>query len=305
MSLPSLDDLNDRFGQGDQLRFVEGPGGLPQLLLIVGEIEAAMALNGGQMLSFRRAGEPPVLWASRESIYQLGKAVRGGVPVCWPWFGPHPSDRSKPQHGFARTQLWTVEQTGADNAGVFARLSLRENDQTMDLWPHQFRLELTVNVGHSLTITLRTVNTGDQPFRFGGALHSYYAVGDVSTITVGGLDGVRYSDKVSGEDRTQNGPITIASEVDRVYHETTATCAIDDPALERQIVIAKSGSRSTVVWNPWVEASQKFSDLANDEYPHFVCVETALAHEDQIDLAPGESHDLSVTIAVGPLHSGG
>lgn len=291
-----IQDLNARFGLDDRLSFVAGPGGLPHAVLTAGGAEAEVALNGGQVLSFRHAGEPPILWVSREAVYAAGKPVRGGVPVCWPWFGPHPADASKPAHGFARNQLWEVLERGEANGGLFIRLGLSDSPATRALWPHPFRLELAVSVGASLDLALTAHNPGPAPYRFGGALHSYFTVGDVAQIRIGGLEGAAYLDQLSGATHTQAGPVTIGAEVDRVYRETTAACVIDDPALGRRIRVAKAGSRSTVVWNPWAEKARRLADLGDDEYPQFVCVETALAFEDSVELAPGASHTLRAVI---------
>lgn len=292
-----ISELNARFGLGDRLSFVAGASGLPHAVIAAGGTEAEVALNGGQVLSFRHAGEPPVLWVSRQAQYAAGKPVRGGVPVCWPWFGPHPDDAARPAHGFARTQLWEVLERGESDGGVFLRLGLADSPPTRALWPHPFRLELTVSVGARLDIALAAHNPGPQPYRFGGALHSYFTVGDVAQIQILGLEGASYLDQLTGATHAQAGPITVAAEVDRVYRDTAATCAIDDPGLGRRITVAKAGSRSTVVWNPWAEKARRLSDLGDDEYPQFVCVETALAHEDSVELAPGASHTLRAIIS--------
>src|SRR5690606_34573283 len=210
-------------------------------------------------------------------------------------------DPDKPAHGFARNQPWELLEAGAAGDGAFMRLGLADSPASRSLWPHAFRLELTVTVGAQLDIALTTHNPGDAPFRFGGALHSYFTVGDVAAIAIHGLDGVRYLDQLSGEEHTQAGPVTIAAEVDRVYLATPATCTIDDPSLGRRISVAKAGSQSTVVWNPWVEKARRLSDLGDDEYKQFVCVETALAHADSVELAPGSSHTLRATIGAAAL----
>jgi glucose-6-phosphate 1-epimerase len=289
--------LNARFGLGDRLSFVAGPSGLPHAVITAGGAEAEIALSGAQALRFRHAGEPPILWVSREASYAPGRPVRGGVPICWPWFGPHPSEPSKPAHGFARNQLWEVLASGESAAGLFIQLGLSDSPATQALWPHRFRLDLMVTVGASLDLTLTAHNPGPAAYRFGGALHSYFTVGDVAQIQIHGLDGVSYLDQLSGATHTQSGPVTIGAEVDRVYRETTAACVIEDLALGRRISVDKAGSRSTVVWNPWAEKARRLADLGDDEYPQFVCVETALAHDDSVELAAGASHSLRAIIS--------
>jgi glucose-6-phosphate 1-epimerase len=291
---------DDRFAIPGRVQVVDGPGGLPHLRLDAPGAQAELALQGGHVLRYARAGQPPVLWVSRAAIYAPGKAVRGGVPVCWPWFGPHPTDPAKPQHGFVRTALWELRATGADAGATWARLGLRDDDHTRALWPHAFDLELDVRVGDLLDIALTARNTGAAPFTCGGALHSYFTVGDVAQIAINGLDGVRYLDKVGGGEQAQSGQVRIAAEVDRVYRDTAATCTIIDPALERQITVAKAGSRTTVVWNPGPEKARAMKDFADDEYTGMVCIEAANAEGDTLELAPGASHTLRTVITSMP-----
>ncbi|MBX0329380.1 D-hexose-6-phosphate mutarotase [Oscillochloris sp. ZM17-4] len=280
----------------DRAQVVDGPGGLPHLLLSSPAASAEVALQGGQVLRYARAGGCPALWVSRAAVYAPGKAVRGGVPVCWPWFGPHPSDPAKPQHGFARTMLWELRAIGAEGDLTWARLGLRDDEATRALWPHAFDLELTVRAGEQLDIALTTRNTGDAPLTYGGALHSYLAVGDVAQIMIDGLDGARYHDKVGGGEHAQAGPVTISGEVDRVYHGTTAACAVRDPALGRRVTVAKAGSRTTVIWNPGPEKARQIADMAGDEYAGMVCVEAANAADDTVTLAPGAAHTLRTVL---------
>lgn len=292
----TLDALNGQFGIAGALEFVAGPGGMPHARLRAGDATAEVAVHGGHVLTYSRGEGPPLLWVSRQAIYQAGKAVRGGIPVCWPWFGPHPDDPARPAHGFARTQIWQVLGGGSGPAGAWLRLGLGDSPATMALWPHPFALELTVTVGPALELALAAHNPGPAPFVYTGALHSYFSVGDVTRVAITGLEGARYLDQLTGATLTQAGPVTVAGEVDRIYQETTAACVIDDPALGRRITVAKAGSRSTVVWNPWVEKARRLADFGDDEYPEMLCVETANAPGDSVELAPGASHTLRATI---------
>jgi glucose-6-phosphate 1-epimerase len=286
MDVPDVDGLNMLFGGPGKPQFVTSPGGLVLAQLEHQGATAVVALQGGHVLRYVPAGARPVLWLSRMAYDAPGKAIRGGVPVCWPWFGPHPDNPALPQHGFVRTALWRVLETGVGSL----RLGLHENAQTMQLWPYRWSLDLLVTLGDGLEIALTMRNTGDTEWSCTGALHSYFAVSDASTISISGLEQCVYHDKVTGAEAVQPGLVTISGEVDRVYRDTTATCVIDDPGWQRQIVIQKAGSRSTVVWNPWQEKAARMADFGDDEYMAMVCVETANAGDDIVRLAPGEGH---------------
>ena len=296
-----LETLNERFALPGRLEFVAGPGGMPHARMQAGRYGCEVALHGGHVVQYGAAGEPPILWVSRQAVYAPGKAIRGGIPVCWPWFGPHPSDPAKPAHGFARTRPWQAIGSGETGDGVWLRLGLQSDETTLALWPHQFQLELTITVGPQLDLALTAHNPGDAPFSFGGALHSYFTVADVTQASVEGLEGARYIDQLTGEERRQEGPVTVADEVDRVYFDPGPSCAIRDPLLGRRITVTKAGSGTTVVWNPWREKAARLADFADDEYPGMLCVETALALGDRVTLAPGASHTLRATIAAEPL----
>lgn len=296
-------ELNERFGIAGALAFAAGPGGMPHARLTAGDSYAEVALHGGHVVHYGQLGAPPVLWVSREAIYAAGKALRGGIPVCWPWFGPHPTDPGRPAHGLARTRLWAVAGGERTSDGVRLLLTLRDDEATRALWPHPFALTLAVTLGPALDVALTMRNTGAAPFRCGGALHSYFTVADVTHARIMGLDGRGYFDQLSGGDEVQVGPVTIGAEVDRVYADDGPACVIEDPALGRRITVTKAGSRTTVVWNPWVEKALRLADFGDDEYHTMLCVETAMARHDSVTLAAAEEHTLRATIAVAPLAS--
>ncbi|NOK62974.1 MAG: D-hexose-6-phosphate mutarotase [Chloroflexi bacterium AL-W] len=252
MLFPQLEELNRQFGVEHQLSFVDGPGGLPVAAIRNTHAHATVALYGGHVLSYQPHDQAPVLWSSAQSFYEVGKPMRGGVPVCWPWFGPHPTDTYKPSHGFARTSIWSVLETVVvANEATRIRLGLRDTNETQTLWPHVFELEITITVGASLEIELCVRNTGTTTFSYSGALHSYFTVSHISHITIHGLEATTYIDQLdSGQRKVQDGPIAISHEIDKVYLATDATCRIDDSELQRHIHIVKTGSQSTVVWNP-------------------------------------------------------
>ena len=293
-------DLNQRYGIRDQLAFNEGPGGLVRAEIKNPHADATVALHGGQILSFRPRGQSPVLWLSRKSYFQTGKAIRGGIPVCWPWFGVHPTDTDKPAHGFARTAAWSVHETEKlEDESTRLQLCLTASDDTLALWPHRFRLAIEATVSDCLRVQLICTNTDHKPFTCSGALHSYFNLSSISNAVIQGLDGCPYIDKVDqGRRQLQDGPIEIQRETDRIYIDTTAECTIEDHGLHRRIAIAKNGSRTTVVWNPWTDKARRMKDFGDDEYENMVCVETAKADADVIVLAPGESHTMEQVIRV-------
>lgn len=294
--------LNSLFALDSQLSFKAGPGGLTVAEISNDYAQASVALHGAHVLSFQPRGQQPVLWLSRHSHYKIGKAIRGGIPVCWPWFAAHPRDSSKPSHGVARTTVWTVSSSEAlADGSTQLRLELRDSEETQALWPHAFRIALTMTVGRTLQVDLNIHNPGEAPFVCTGALHTYFTVSDIANVTILGLEACAYLDKVAHDGhKTQQGPITITAETDRIYLNTTADCLIVDSAWQRQIRVAKQGSRTTVVWNPWTDKSKQMADFGDDEYHGMVCVETTNAADDIITVPAGGDHTLQTTISVEP-----
>ena len=288
-----IDSLNQQYGLTGALHFVQGRAGLPEAEIQTAQASARVALHGAQVLAWQPAGAQPVIWVSKAAVFEPGLPVRGGVPVCWPWFGAR---EGLPMHGFVRTRLWQVRATSMDAAGqVVLRLGLQDDADTRALWDHAFDLELVVTVGATLTMALITRNTGDRPLTITDALHTYFFVGDIHQTTVQGLDGCDYLDKVQNFDRAkQSGAVEFVGETDRIYVNTTADCVIDDRVQQRAIRVSKTGSSSTVVWNPWREKT--FADMAAGEYQQMLCVETCNAGPDQVTLAPGRSHTLGTCI---------
>jgi D-hexose-6-phosphate mutarotase len=293
----TLADLNARFGLAEQLKFIDGPNGL-----VFAEIDNALGtayicLQGAHITTFRPKDQvEPVIWVSKFAKFALGKSIRGGAPVCWPWFGAHATESSFPGHGFARTVMWEVTQSAALPGGeTEITLALLENEQTQVQWLHKTRLELNVIVGRSLKASLNTTNLGDTPVQIGEALHTYFQISDIEEIKVTGLENTAYVDKV-GEvtRRMQDGAVTFSGEVDRVYVDTETTCVIVDPAFNRRIVIAKTGSRSTVVWTPWNEKADKMGDFGPDGWRQMVCVESVNALENVVSVEAGETHRMAV-----------
>lgn len=260
---------------------------------------ALVSLYGAQVLSFIPTGHQDLLFVSKESFYHEGKAIRGGIPVCWPWFGSHPSEKDKPSHGFARLSHWQVIQTKSENGNVSIQLGLSDTEETRHLWPFSFNATLTITVGKSLTVELTTRNTGEQSFTVTGALHTYFKVSDSEKISIEGLRNTRYMDDVTRTEGIQkDGLLTLKGEVDRCYLATASACMIDDPGYQRTIKVEKAESQTTVVWNPGANLAKQMKDLGDTEYSSMVCVESANAMDDLIYLNPGQSHDLLTRISL-------
>jgi len=299
----TLSELNQRFGISNHLKFSEIGGGLLAAEISNSLATASIALQGAHLMTYQPQGHEPVIWLSKYAKFAAGKSIRGGVPICWPWFGAHVSDAKLPGHGYSRTVPWEVLETKAlPDGATFISFGLIETDATRAQWPHPSSVKMEMTIGKTLRVELVTHNKGKQAFTLGEALHTYFHISDVAQMTIHGLEGCTYLDKV-GEpaSRTQNGGIVITSEVDRIYINTSADCVIEDRGLKRAIRIAKQGSNSTVVWNPWTEKADNMGDFGTDGYRGMVCVESANAAENIVSVAPGATHKLSVVYSVEPL----
>ena len=303
MSNTELVELNKKYGIRDQLIFTEGPGGFVVAEMKNPHGEATVALHGGHILSFRPRDHEPVLWLSSNSYFKTGKAIRGGIPVCWPWFADHPTDTDKPAHGFVRTAVWSVsESEQLEDESTRLQLFITDSEETKKLWPHRFRLEIDITVSDVLSTKLIATNTDNKPFTCGGALHSYFNISSISNIMIKGLEGCPYLDKVDqGRRKVQDGSISFNSETDRIYLDTKADCIIEDSGMRRRITISKNGSGTSVVWNPWIDKARRMKDFGDGEYKSMVCVETANADTDVISLAPGNTHTLECIIRLESL----
>ncbi|WCE05926.1 D-hexose-6-phosphate mutarotase [Pseudoxanthomonas sp. JBR18] len=273
--------------------------GLPVLEIESPLCTARLSLHGGQLLSFVPAGGQEMLWVSPTAV-GAPKAIRGGVPVCWPYFAKENQPADVVQHGFARTQPWTLEESREDGDGnVHVRLSLPADPRT------PLRLEQLLVFGAGLQQALVTHNPGAEPVRITQALHSYFQVGDARRVTVEGLAGLDYTDKFTGRVFTQDGDWTLADprdpgRSDRVYHDAGGRYLIVDPVLGRRLRLSTTGSAAVVVWNPGQEGVQGFTDVPPGAWPDFLCVEAANAGRDVVSVAPGASVTLAQTLEVLP-----
>ncbi len=273
--------------------------GLPALLIRTPQATAAVSLHGGQLLSFVPIGCADLLWVSPTSK-RAPDAIRGGVPVCWPYFSREGQPVDVPQHGFARSTRWVLANATRDHDGSIS-LELELPQRSSDL----LRLVQSVHVGHDLRQSLHTHNDGPRPVYFTQALHSYFKVGDATRVQVRGLEGSAYTDKYDAAKHVQTGDWTLhdprdPGRSDRIYHATDGHFELVDPSLGRRIALATTGSRSLVVWNPGAEGIAAIQDAPGEGWREFVCLEAANAGEDVIALLPGQSHVLQQSVS---LHS--
>ena len=263
-----IDELNQKFSTNKTVRFSEKVSGFPVLEVSNPMAHASISLYGAQLLSFQPlTQDKPVIWMSDRAIFKEGKAIRGGVPVCWPWFGEHEKNNELPAHGFARTSLWEVKSIKSlahDETQI--ELQMPCGQQCVE-YQHQssgfqFILSLRITVGNSLTLELKTTNTGSQLISLTEALHTYFNISTIDKISVLGLESVNFLDKLqSMKSYEQVGEITLSQETDRVYQHTASTIVLLDEGFNRKITISKKGSQSTVIWNPWREKSLAMSDM--------------------------------------------
>jgi len=291
----------------DSLPFTTLPGvelttdhGLPAVRVQSDAASGLVYLQGAHVASWQPRGAAPVIYMSEQAVYAPGKALRGGVPLCFPWFGAHPEQKSYPAHGFARTRDFTYRGARLDASGrIELEFQLESDARTLALFPHAFRARLRVAFGATLGLEFEVTNTGSQTFDFEAALHSDLAVADVTRAAVLGLQGSTYADKVRDMATFTEtaAELHFSGETDRVY-ESSAACTITDPAGQRSLVIEKSHSATTVVWNPWAEKAAQMSDLGAGAWPRLLCVESANVGKSKISLGAGASHTLSVAVRV-------
>ena len=296
-----IDQLNDAFAIPGVAEVVVGNGGLAVVRVTLPAASAEIYLHGAHVTSWWPAGPTfkteEVIFLSSRSKFEAGKAIRGGVPICFPWFRAKADDAKAPQHGFARTSEWTLESVERVGNSVVVSLSLESSEATRALWRHEFRAVYRVTVGAELKLELAVTNTGDEDFVFEEALHTYHRVGDVVRVSVAGLDGVDYLDNRDGNRaKVQSGDVVLTGAMDNAYLATETALEIDDPVLGRRVEIEKAGSVTTVVWNPWDEAAKAMADLGDGEWREFICVEASNILGGAVTLAPGGEHVISATI---------
>lgn len=293
--MDAFETLNQKFADCTGLEFVK-IGDLILAKIDTPLAQATVAVQGAQIIEWKPVDEDqPVVWRAKKPTYEAGKSVRGGVPICWPWFGNHPTLTMA--HGFVRFKDWTLMNAQCDSEGqVHLHWRITDDAESLALWPHRFELDAIMHIGTELRIQLVTHNTGDASFSITQGLHTYLNLGDTHSTVIRGLEGGYYLDKLKGFSRTpQEDIITITGPMDRIYFGTTHTVEVEDSEFNRVIVVAKEGSHSTVVWNPDENVP---SGMQPEESRNMVCVEAVNAADDTVSIAPGERKILGTTISV-------
>ena len=300
--------LNESFALPGVLHF-EDAGALQRAQITLPTCAATVYLQGAHLTHWQPAGQAPALFLSADSEFAPGKPIRGGIPICFPWFGPRNDGQPGPSHGFARIQDWTLANAAllpGEQPTLHLTFTLGPTDLSRSLGFDHFRVAYELifgaDAGRTLTLRLSVANLAPEPLPFEEALHTYFAVADVRTTQITGLSSASYLDKTDGakQKTTPAGELTLTATTDRVFPEHTAAVSIHDAGNQRVLTNTKQNSTTTVLWNPWAEVSATFSDLPNDAWPGFVCVETANTGADKVTLAPNQAHTMEAIVSVQP-----
>ena len=292
--------LNEKFSVAGRIQFMTGNGGLPKIQIHTRAVVAEIYLHGAQVSAWKPAGLGEVLFLSEKSHWQDGKAIRGGIPICFPWFRAKADDPKAPTHGFVRTKEWRVESIAANREeSVSVRLSTESDDGTRRWWPYDFRLEYGISIGRVLKLELTMRNTGRAALQFEEALHTYFHVGDVEQAIARGLGDLAYLDNRDGNrKKLQSGDLRIAGQTDNAYLQATGAVEVVDPVLRRKLKTEKQNSSSAIVWNPWREGALSMTDLGDDEWRRMLCVEGGNIMDSAVTLEAGGTQSMTVTIRV-------
>jgi glucose-6-phosphate 1-epimerase len=294
--------LDGRFGIPGIAKVVEGKGGLAKVAVTTCDATGEIYLHGSHVTSWQPRGAEEVLFLSSESRWEDGRAIRGGIPICFPWFADKADYPKAPAHGFVRTVAWQLESIVHTGSVVTVTMSTTSNTETKKWWAADFHLTYRATFGSELKLELVVKNPGATAIRFEEALHTYFRVGQVDQVHLRGLDGVHYLDKTdSNRMKMQQGPLVVASQTDRVYLNTRGSVEVEDHSLRRRIIVAKENSLTTVVWNPWVEKAKALSDFGDEEWRQMACVETCNVADIAVELAPGLEHKMQTTITLADL----
>jgi glucose-6-phosphate 1-epimerase len=295
-------ELDRRFGIPGIARVCEGDGHLVRVEITSSLARGEMYVHGAHVTSWRPAGNEEVLFLSTKARWEEGEAIRGGIPICFPWFRGKADDPHAPAHGFVRTRSWQIESIVETAAGVTVSMSIESDEETRRWWPAEFRLVHRATFGSELSLELACTNIGRIPLRFEEALHTYNRVADIHGVRLLGLDGTSFLDNTdSNKKKTQLGEVTIASQTDNAFMNTPNAVDLLDPRMHRRIRLQKSNSSTTVVWNPWQGEAVGLRDLSEAEWKQFLCVEASNIIGAAVTLAPGQEHTMSAVLNVARL----
>lgn len=299
MNQAQIDALNRAFAIPNVAEVIPGNGGLPKIRVTAPAASAEIYLHGAHIVSWQPANQKEVLFLSKQSHWQDGRAIRGGIPICFPWFRSMADNPVAPAHGFVRTREWRLDSVKAEGESVVVALSTQDDESTQRWWPHAFRLVHILSIGSALHLQLKVTNTGNTPFRFEEALHTYFRVSQAENVRVRGLDRVKYLDNVdSNREKMQSGDLTFSGKTDNAYLDVPGAAELLDPASRRTLRTEKENSATTVVWNPWQEGAAPLSDLGDEEWRQFACVEASNILRSAISLAPGHEHKMQATLSL-------
>lgn len=289
--------LNNQFGLDNRLQFGDGLAGLVRVDLCHNEAKLELYLQGAHVTSYQPSAKHDVLWMSESAVYAPGKSLRGGIPLCWPWFGPHPDNSSRPQHGYARTADFSVLSTSADAASTTIILALDPATAPFAEWQNRARLEVEIRLSDSLWMEIRTVNCSDSTLTVSNALHSYFSIAGLHGVTLPALTGLSYLDKPQRyKQLEQTEALEISGEVDRVYLAPPAEIELLDATRQSTTSISSWGNNNLVVWNPGAAIAKTMADLDDQGFEQMLCIEPANALEQAVRLKPGECHRLGQEI---------
>jgi glucose-6-phosphate 1-epimerase len=299
--LSHIDALNSRFGIPGTAEAVIGNGGLPKIRVTTLLATAEIYLHGAHVTAWLPVGAEEAIFVSEQSHWEDGLAIRGGIPICFPWFRAKADDPKAPMHGFVRTKEWRLDSVTVEEDGSVAVVCSTESDAFTRLWwPYEFRLVHRIVVGKTLRLELTASNTGSESLRFEEALHTYFLVGDARRVRVQGLDQVAYLDNTDGnQEKTQTGDLVFTAKTDNAYLNTEAALDLIDPVLHRIIRTEKTNSATTVVWNPWEQGATAMPDFGDGEWDRMTCVEASNIRGSAVTLAPGEEHTMRAALSVG------
>ena len=293
----AIGDPERRFEIPGLVEIVEGNSGLEKVVITSPACQGEMYLHGAHITSWKPAGEEEVLFLSTRSHWEDGRPIRGGIPVCFPWFAHKGDDPGAPDHGFVRTKAWQLQSISQEQDAVIVSMSTESDADTKKWWPADFRMILRASFGRDLSLELVVTNTGRTSLQFEEALHAYFQVGDVEMTRARIPDALRYIDKVDRHQiKTQLGDIVFGSETDRVYLHTLDEITVEDRLLERRVRVQKENSSTTVLWNPWKEKASTLTDLGKDEWMRMVCVEPSNVSGSAVDLVPGQQHSMKMHV---------
>ena len=284
--------------QQSQLSLPHG-GSMPVLVVDNQFCQATIAFQGAQVLCYERKQSSPLLWLSDLNDWQAGQAIRGGIPICFPWFGQHPTQTDLPSHGFARNMDWQLQQATENAHGHHLIFVLRDNAATRLLWNHAFEAVMDIHLGEQLHFEFRVKNNDQHPFAFSFAWHSYFQIEDITQTKLHGLEHTRFLDQLCTSASYNSGdtqPISFSSETDRIYQQASGNYQVRS-ALESTIDIHSASCSSVVVWNPWSEKAARLNDMPNDAWKNMLCVECGQVDTATVHLAAGQPMVYQLTVS--------